>query len=122
MLTAQNLADGDEFALNHLVQAIVQFMRGNDLSTYAHLQKAFTDKAPLSFEGVNVFVIYRVLGWDQDPGYQALLDSFEARNASELRAVFELACNGKGYTVWTPLPESCNKYVPTMAAHSATGH
>lgn len=121
--TSQNIADGDEFALNHLVQAIVQFMRGNDLSTYSHLQAAFdNNKAPISFEGVNVFVVYRVLGWDRDPGYAALLTEFEAKNTKELQVVFDLACNGTGYTVWTPSPESCEKYASRVGTNSGSAN
>jgi TolB-like protein len=119
--TAQNIAVGDTFALNHLVQAIVQFMRGNDLSTYSHLQAAFDSKAPTSFEGVNVFVVYRALGWDRDPGYAALLAEFEAKNTKELHVVFDQACNGTGYTVWTPLPASCEKYASQVGISSGSG-
>lgn len=111
--TEKNLADGDNISLNHLIMAISKFIQGDESATFAHLKEGFNNKAPMSFEGVNVFAVYAALDWHQDPGYQGLLESWEARNKVELTKVFEIACGSSGFTVWSPLPESCSFYDPT---------
>jgi len=108
-----NLAAGDQFALNYLIKAAAEFIRGDESTPLELLRGGFTDKAPMAFEGISVFAVAAGLGWDKRPAYLALLDEFEENNRSELGKIFATACGESGFTVWTPLPESCEKYAPT---------
>jgi len=112
-VTDSNLADGDNFSLNYIIKAVAQSFRGEEASAYDYLAQAFEGKTPVPLESDSMFAIFTAMGWDENPRFRKLLEVWEAHNASELRKLFDLACNGKGFTVWKPLPESCEKYMTT---------
>ena len=108
-LADTNLADGDNFSMNYITKAIAEYFRGDESSAYRYLAEAFNDKSPVPLESENLLAIFTAMGWDEIPQFNQLMEDWEDKNSNELHKLFDLACNKNGFTVWTPLPESCEK-------------
>lgn len=113
-VTESNLADGDLFSMNYIIKAVAQTFRGDESSAYNYLAKAFEGKSAVPIEGESLFAIFTSMGWDQESRFRKLLEDWEVQNANELHQLFDLACNKEGFTVWEPLPESCEKHARAL--------
>lgn len=51
--------------------------------------------------------LYRHLGWNESPRFQALRDNHEAYLAAERLKLLAVARGDTGFTSWTRLPETC---------------
>jgi len=112
----RNLSAGDNKSLNYLIKAIAEFIRGDETRALEYLAEGFSGKAPMTFEGEDLYSVYAALGWDQRPDFQGLMDGFEAHNRAELVKLFAIACGEPGFTVWQPMPESCEAYAADAIA------
>ena len=107
----RNLDQGDDISLYRLILAVAEFFRDNRMSALGHLAKGLSNKAPMSFEGINHLSIYSALGWYDDAEFNQLIQTWENNNQQELSKIFKIACGKDAYRIWTPLPESCENYL-----------